>query len=302
MGRKRTRAGQFFYFFAACLILSYLFGCAAEMRNVASQKELVTSNFQEEQSPEDALWEALQRARMFFLQGNLEASRGENQKVLSWAGKASPADKALFNMGVIYAHGGNAKRDPEIAIAYFRKVLEEFPQSPLTEESKVWITLLQKNVELTKDMVDLTQENVALQQENMNLSSTVEKSKEQENTAKTVRDHFQRAKRFFDQGNYEASLEENQRILSFSGKNLPKDRALFRIGLIWVQAGNPKRDLEKSLSFFQRLLTEYPQSPWNDEAKTWVVVIQENIKLNQMIEKSKEVDIAIEEKKREKGR
>jgi tetratricopeptide (TPR) repeat protein len=302
MGRKRTRAGEFFYFFAACLIFPYLMGCAVEMRKAASQKELVTSDLQEEQNSEPTPWEALQQARILFLQGNLEASLEENQKVLKWAGNASPADKALFNMGVIYAHGTNPKRDPEIAMAYFRNILEEFPESPLTEESKVWIALLQKNVDLTKDLVDLTHENVALLQENTKLSDTIGKTKEQENTTQTVRDHFQRAKRFFDQGNYEASLEENQRILSFSGKNIPKDRALFQMGLIWAQAGNPKRDMEKSLSFFQRLLREYPQSPWNGEAKTWVAVIQENIKLSQMIEKSKEVDIAIEEKKREKGK
>lgn len=302
MGRKRTRAGKLVYIFAALLISSYILGCAVERREVASQKEVITPEFQEEQNSEAAPWEALQRARRLFLQGDFDASLEENQKVLSWAGKAYPADKALFNMGVIYAHAANVKKDPEKAIAYFRKVLEEFPQSPLSEESKVWVNLLQKNVELTKDVVDLTQENVALQQENMKLSHTVEKSKEQENTAQSIRDHFQRAKRFFDQGNYEASLEENQRVLSFPGKNIPKDRALFQMGLICIQTGNPKRDAEKSLSFFQRLLKEYPQSPWIDEAKTWVAVIQENVKLNQMIEKSKEVDIAIEEKKREKGR
>jgi tetratricopeptide (TPR) repeat protein len=302
MGRKRTGAGKLVYIFAALLISPYFLGCAAERRQVTTQKEPVTSKLQEEEGTDAVPWEALQRARVLLFQGNFEASLGENEKVLSWAGKAYPADKALFNMGVIYAHEANAKKDPEKAIDYFRRVLEEFPQSPLSEESKVWINLLQKNVDLTKDAVDLTQENVALQQENMKLSQTVEKSKEQENTAQSARDHFQRAKRFFDQGNYEASLEENQRVLLFTGKNIPKDRALFQMGLIYIQTGNPKRDPEKSLSFFQRLLKEYPQSPWKDEAKTWVAMIQENLKLNQMIEKSKEVDIAIEEKKREKGR
>jgi len=247
-------------------------------------------------------WEALQQARILFLQGDYEASLEENQKVLAWAGKASPADKALFNMGLIYAQGTNVKRDPEVAITYFRRVLEEFPQSPLAEESKIWSSLLQKNQELIKDVVELTHENVALQQENMKLSQTAEKTKEQENTVQAVRDHFQRAKRYFDQGNYEASLDENQKILSTPGKSVPKDRALFQMGLIYAQGGNPKRDIEKSLSSFQRLLKEYPQSPLSDEAKTWIHVLQENIKLNQMIEKSKEVDIAIEEKKREKGR
>jgi tetratricopeptide (TPR) repeat protein len=269
---------------------------------VASQKEVANVAFQEEQEPEFMPWESLQRARSLFLQGNYEASVEENQKVLAWAGRASPADRALFNMGLIYAHGTNAKRDPEVAITYFRRVLEEFPQSPLVEESKIWSTLLKKNQELTNDVVELTHENVALQQENMKLSQTVEKTKEGENAVQTVRDHFQRAKRYFDQGNYEASLEENQKILSASGKNIPRDRALYQMGLIYAQGGNPKRDMEKAVSFFQRLLKEYPQSPLGDEAKTWIAALHENIKLNQMIEKSKEVDIAIEEKKREKGR
>jgi outer membrane protein assembly factor BamD (BamD/ComL family) len=72
--------------------------------------------------------------------------------------------------------------------------------------------------------------------------------------------------------------------------------------MIYASFRNPKRDLEKSLSHFLRLVKEYPQSAFADEAKTWIDLLQENQKLNRMIEKSKEVDIAIEEKKREKGR
>jgi hypothetical protein len=60
--------------------------------------------------------------------------------------------------------------------------------------------------------------------------------------------------------------------------------------------------LDKSLSSFLRLVKEHPQSPLADEAKIWIELLQENQKLNRMMEKSKEVDIAIEEKKREKGR
>jgi tetratricopeptide (TPR) repeat protein len=129
-----------------------------------------------------------------------------------------------------------------------------------------------------------------------------EKHRLQEETVLSARDHFQRAKNFFDQGNFEAALEENQKVLSAPGKNNPKDRALFQIGLIYASSRNPKRDLEKSLSFLLRVVKEYPQSSFTDEAKTWIDLLQENHKLNRMIEKSKEVDIAIEEKKREKGR
>jgi len=272
------------------------------MRRVAVQKEPAIPNLQEEPSAGDNPWEALQRARRLFRQGNFEASFKENQKALEWAGENFPADRALFNMGVIYAHGANPQKDPGKSIGYFRRVAEEFPESPLAEESQAWIGLLQKNLNLAKDLVDLTQENVSLIQENARLSQMAERHRLQEETALSARDHFQRAQKFFDQGNFEAALEENQKVLSASGKNNPKDRALFQIGLIYAASRNPKRDLDKSLSFFLRLVKEYPQSPFTDEAKTWIDLLQENQKLNRMIEKSKEVDIAIEDKKREKGR
>jgi tetratricopeptide (TPR) repeat protein len=309
MGRKRSGARQLVYFLSAGLILSILLGCLPEMRRVATQKEPAIPNLQEEQSAGDNPWEALQRARGMFRQGDFEASFKENQKALEWAGENFPADRALFNMGVIYAYGANPKKDPGKSLGYFRRVAEEFPESPLAEESQAWIGLLQKNLNLANDLVDLTQENVSLiqenaslNQENARLSQMAERHRLQEETVLSARDPFQRAKKFFDQGNFEAALEENQKVLSASGKNNPKDRALFQIGLIYASSRNPKRDLDKSLSFFLRLVKEYPQSPFTDEAKTWVDLLQENHKLNRMIEKSKEVDIAIEEKKREKGR
>lgn len=309
MGRKRSGARQLVYFLSAGLMLSILLSCLPEMRRVAVQKEPAIPNLQEEQSAGDNPWEVLQRARRLFRQGDFEASFKENQKALEWAGENFPADRALFNMGVIYAHGANPKKDPGKSIGYFRRVAEEFPESPLAEESQAWIGLLQKNLNLVKDLVDLTQENVSLiqgnaslNQENVRLSQMAERPRLQEETVLSAPDHFQRAKNFFDQGNFEAALEENHKALSTSGKINPKDRALFQIGLIYAASRNPKRDLDKSLSFFLRLVKEYPQSPFMEEAKTWIDLLQENHKLNRMIEKSKEVDIAIEEKKREKGR
>jgi len=316
MGRKRSGARQLVYIFSAGLILSILLGCSPETRRVAVQKEPAFPPLQEQQNAGGNPWENLQRAQNLFQQGNFEGSVAENQKVLDWAGENSPADRALFNMGLIYAHGANPNRDPRKSMEYFYRVAEEFPQNPLAEESKAWISLLQKSLSLTKDVVDLTQENVvliqekealikgkeALIQENARLSRMAERHRVLEETALSARDDFHRARIFFEQGNFEAALEENQRILSISGKSASKDRALFQIGLIYATSRNPKRDLEKSLSYFLRLVKEYPQSTFTDEAKTWIDLLQENHKLNRMIEKSKEVDIAIEEKKREKGR
>jgi len=316
MGRKRSGAGQFVYLFSAGLILSIFLGCSPAIDRVAVQKEPTLLPLQEEQNVKGNVRESLEKAENLFRQRDFKSAISENQKVLDWAEGNFPADRALFNLGLIYAHGGNPARDPRKAIEYFRRVNEGVPNNPLAGESKAWILLLQKNLDLTKDVVELTQENVsliqekgvlikekeALIQENARLVRVTERPRQSEGTALSAKDDFHRARIFIEQGNFEAALEENQKILSIPGKNASKDRALFHIGMIYAASRNPKRDLGKSLSYFLRLVKEYPQSPFTDEAKTWIDLLQENHKLNRMIEKSKEVDIAIEEKKREKGR
>jgi len=125
----------------------------------------------------------------------------------------------------------------------------------------------------------------------------VEKKETQEKAE--VRESVSKAQRLLSQGDYEGFLKENERILSPGNKG-PKDDALFNLGLVFAHPGNPKKDYGKSIAFFNRLLKEYPQSPLADQAKIWLGVLQENGKLAEIIEKSKQVDIEIEERKREK--
>jgi len=131
----------------------------------------------------------------------------------------------------------------------------------------------------------------------------------QEERPKPEMEILGRAEQLFKRGDYEGSMKENQRVLSISGKNPPGDKALFNMGLIYAHGENPKKDYDKSLLSFKKILTDYPQSPLVEEAKTWVGVLQEwagmaqeNEKLKKVIEKFKEVDIEVEEKKREKER
>jgi TolA-binding protein len=130
-------------------------------------------------------------------------------------------------------------------------------------------------------------------------------SKSEESTptpAPTACELLLRSKRFLNRGDYAGSLKESQRVLSMPGKHSPKDQALFQMGLIYAHVDNPQRDLGKALDCFKRILKDYPKSPLAEEAKVWAGVLQENEKLSQVIEKSKQVDIAVEEKKREKAR
>ena len=69
-------------------------------------------------------------------------------------------------------------------------------------------------------------------------------------------------------------------------------------GLIYAHSRNPQRDIEKSLEYFKRLIKNYPKSPFVDQAKIWVGILEENEELSYLIRKLKQVDIDIEEMKR----
>ena len=125
----------------------------------------------------------------------------------------------------------------------------------------------------------------------------LEKSKQVDGES---RDALNRAQGLLSQGDYEGSLRENQRALSVAANESPGDEALFNMGLIYADAENPKKDYRRAMSFFGRLPKEYPQSPLVGQAKIWLGVLQANEKLTQMLERSRQVDIEIEEKRRER--
>lgn len=121
-----------------------------------------------------------------------------------------------------------------------------------------------------------------------------------------TREYFITAQKLLDQGDYEGSLKENQKVLSLYDNVPPGDEALFNTGLIYAHYGYPKRDYQKSLDHFKRLVKVFPQSPFAGQAKIWIGLLQENERLkreieelNKTIKKSKEVDIEIDEKKKE---
>jgi TolA-binding protein len=131
---------------------------------------------------------------------------------------------------------------------------------------------------------------------------TQEKASKPEESANQACELLLRSKKLLPRGDYAGSLKESQKVLSMPGKHSPKDQALFQMGLIYAHVDNPQRDLGKALDYFKRVIKDYPKSPLAEEARVWAGILQENEKLSQVIEKSKQVDIAVEEIKREKAR
>ena len=143
-----------------------------------------------------------------------------------------------------------------------------------------------------------------------------------EKTAKP--EPFAHATALLNEGNYEGALKETQRLLA--EKKAAPDVALFNIGLISAYSSNPRKDYPRALKSFKMLTLQYPQSPLTEQARFWIQVIEEHQrivnerqklveekhvltrerevlskereKLKYITEKSRQVDLEIENRRR----
>ena len=155
MGDKRNRTRQCFYVSVTGLIIVFLAGCA------------LLSGLKDKRETEDAL----ARAHKYMEKGDYDAAERENIRIISACANMYPEDEAFLNLGLIYAHPGNPKRDPDKAAASFKKVLTFFPESRFAGQAKILIGVVQKYEKMT-------QENERLEKEVQELKTTIKKSKQ----------------------------------------------------------------------------------------------------------------------------
>ena len=110
-----------------------------------------------------------------------------------------------------------------------------------------------------------------------------------------IRESLQHAQRLLARGDYDGSLRESQRVLTLARDEPRAAEAIFNMGLVFVHPGNAKRDNRKAIELFNRVTKEYPESPLAQQAKIWAAVLDG-------VEKAKQVDLEIEEKKRERAK
>jgi len=278
MGRKQTGAWKYIYYGIASLIFFSLFNCAT-IQDIRKRGEAR---------------EYLLRGHKLLAQRDYEGALTEYQKALSLSLHKPPEDETLFNIGLIYAHFGYPKKNYKKSLHFFIKILNDYPESPLIEQARIWVGVLQEQERISQ-----------IFEKSKETTKGFEKLKKLEAKTEeygTAREYLLRSHKLLAQGDYEGSIDENQKVLSLSNPRSPKDEALFNIGLIYAHFGNPKKDFGKSIDFFKRLIKDYPKSPLVEQAKIWVEVLQENEELNQVIQKLKQVDIEIEERKREKAK
>src|SRR3989337_356047 len=158
MGRKRTTARKYIYFFTTSLLILNLLSCTSLKEEKRIKEDVTVPKIEETKVEEQKeVFAHLLLAKKLLSQGEYDGSLRENQKVLSLSGKNPPGDEALFNTGLIYSHYGNPKKDFKRSLEFFQKLLDDYPQSPLIDQAKIWIGVLQVIEESKKVDIEIEQ-------------------------------------------------------------------------------------------------------------------------------------------------
>ena len=128
-----------------------------ELKREEVRKEEVQKGDVQKEETLKILSEHLLQARRLLEQRDYEGALKENQKILSFSNQNPPGDEALFNMGLIYAHFSNPKKDYGKSVVFFRKLMKDYPQSPLVEQARIWTGILQENEKLSQTIQKLNQ-------------------------------------------------------------------------------------------------------------------------------------------------
>lgn len=183
MGRKRTRQRKHVSFHLVCIVVVlFLFeGCVLKKKCVYTQQEQV------EQS-------SLCEARALMVRGDYETALKKNQEIAQSLPEI--ADQALFQIGLIYTHPKYTGRNYQTSSDYFRRIINEFPESDIRNQAEIWVLLLEKVMrkdgairEKNKEIVDLKKRLRSLVKENeAKIKQTEDLRKETDDQKKGISD------------------------------------------------------------------------------------------------------------------
>ncbi|HNR14203.1 MAG TPA: hypothetical protein PLG17_04985 [Thermodesulfobacteriota bacterium] len=259
MGRERATKRKRFYLCLASLILALSCACTAE-RTCA---------------PENPAQEHLVCGKELLSRKDFEPALTEFQLALSLAGPLPPGDEALYGIGLVYAHEDNPAKDLAASQQQFAHLVSEYPASPFAPEAEIWILMLKELQILKTREKKLT----APQPETRPEIASAEK-------------YLLSGRKLVEQGKFAEGLSYYDRALALAPCESPGDHALMDMALVFVHHNNPGRDYNKSLVLFRKLIHDFPSSSLVPQAAMWIDVLQ-------TLEKTKQVDIEIEEKQKQ---
>lgn len=160
MGEKRGKNRNHLFFHSTC-ILAVLLLCAGCVTTPTFQKK----------------WQGrkhLDLAEKSLKKGDYEGALREYDQVLRLFPSDSPGDKALYHMGIIWAHPDNHRRDYKKALEYFQRLAHNFPQSDLNQEGSVWLSVMNEYIRCRDRIKSLEEKIGVLQGESIRCGGRIE--------------------------------------------------------------------------------------------------------------------------------
>lgn len=145
MGRKHSRQRKHFFLYFACWLSFSLAGagCAPFHKPYGGEQLPLQKPSEEKQ--------LLLRAKSSFARNDFLTSIKENQEILSRFPEKY-GDHALYAMGMIYAYPEYPDANYETSMAFFKKLIREYPESVFKNQAKIWISILNQAAENEKEM------------------------------------------------------------------------------------------------------------------------------------------------------
>jgi len=79
---------------------------------------------------------------------------------------------------------------------------------------------------------------------------------------------------------YREFIAENEKKLQKCKYGEEKcDIALFNLGFVHAYATSPYRNLSKAVTYFEELVSQYPESPYASQGKAWRALVLERLTL-----------------------
>jgi hypothetical protein len=143
MGGQHSRQRKHIFLYLACWIgLSLgLAGCAPVYSQYEDNRKLQLQDTEGKY--------LLFQAKSSFAKGDFSACISKSREILTFFSQEY-GDRALYLMGLIYADPEYTYAKYEISIYYFDRLVKEYPESDFKINAKIWISLLNQNMDYEK--------------------------------------------------------------------------------------------------------------------------------------------------------
>jgi hypothetical protein len=140
MGGKYSRQRKHLFLYIACWISLLLAGTGCvPYYNLYNDEPF---SFQQNSEANQLLLEA----KLSFSSGDFLTSLIKNQEMLNRFPQKY-GSHALYMMGLIYANPEYTYVNYDISIHFFKKLVKEYPESVFKDKAKIWIWLLNQNMD-----------------------------------------------------------------------------------------------------------------------------------------------------------